>query len=161
MAKQNGITATINCSVTKINVAEQICTLLESHPGGFGLELEEYALILNGEGLFFFQEWINEGEYLENFLITANWWLKVARLVTEEMYAHSASDEADDMYREINGIFAMFGTAWRMFAYVDAVGSDPTGLDMIRRYCLVRQNLCKYVLRQFRDVPADRFRTAL
>ena len=82
-------------------------------------------------------------------------------MVADAIYTKCDSKSAEEFYADIGRVFALFGPAWRAFDFVDAVGSDPTGVEMIRRYCVVREKVFEHVARYLPDADIQRLRAAL
>jgi hypothetical protein len=132
--------------------ADAINALLESHPESFGLSIEQIEEIVQGKCLLFHQMDIDKGNYLDNFLVSFNWWLKIAHvLLSSEVPLEDVNAIWGALANEhlVTDIMSLFSVAHEARYLVEAVGSDPTGLELVKRYWNFRALVCSFVRRCF------------
>lgn len=134
---------------------DAIVALLQSPPAPLSLSREEVEEIAHGKNLMWHLQTIDKGEYLANFLAGLDWWIQVAHALfyQETDYpTQSLRDmEEDKIAEKLTGILTLFPVAFAGRYIVDAVGSDPTGLELMRRNYEFTRYICTLVQRDFHD----------
>ena len=143
-----------------------INALLESNPGGFGFKIEEIEEIVQNKDLRCHLDKIDEGYYLDNFLVSFNWWLKIAHVCIEdesEVPRDETNGAWDALVDEglVTDIMSLFSVAYYARYGVAAIGSDPTGLELVKRYWSFRALVCSFVRRYARDARLDELLTLI
>lgn len=135
--------------------ADSINILLNNPPAGLYFSTDEMEEIACGENLRDHLETIDEGVYLDDFLSSLGWWLKVAQAL-EAAWDYARKSHADSGYRDIDSrlevIMRLYLNSRKGRCLVDVVGSDSTGLELVRRYWELREYIIGLVRRDVPDV---------
>jgi hypothetical protein len=140
-----------------------INSLLANPPASFGFSDEEIEEIVRGEHLVLHLETIDNGHYIQNFLPQVQWCQALANILVQEpesdepVFNQSYSEEEIPIANKLREVLALYGTAWEASFMVEAIGSDPTGLEMVRRFWDLKQYILALVKRDFPDAEFNEF----
>lgn len=138
---------------------DQIISLLNHLPEGIGFSAENFDQIARLENLREHLDKIDEGAYLDNFMSSLDWWLKLAHVVLRmdmDTPTESATDiEETKIESMLKPIMTLYPQAFRARYQIDAVGSDPQGLQMIHRFGELRRYICRLIQRDVQGIDTD------
>lgn len=133
-----------------------IILLLANPPVDFGFSDEQMEQIVRGECLRDHLVTIDKGLYLDNFLPWIQWCQSLGRvLVTipddddDDCNESAESIEEERIAERLAGVMSLYARAWVAPTAVSELGSDPTGLEMIKRFWDLKQYVLTLVRRDF------------
>jgi hypothetical protein len=139
-----------------------INSLLQNPPAEFGFSAQDLEEIVRGEGLRGHLETIDDGFYLDNFPAALGWCLRLGRILTApignaRVFLYHASishsyDKSDEIQARVEVIMQLFVVAHEAVNLIGALSSDPTGLEMVKRYCELRTYILDLIKRDFPGV---------
>ena len=118
--------------------AAAINALIKNPPPALSLSTEEIEEIVRGENLLWHLETIDKGLYLRNMLSGLEWWLDVANQLLdvgrEDLTRSGRESEEIEIGAKIKALVSLYPVAFQAKFAVEAVGSDPTGLELVKRF---------------------------
>jgi len=135
---------------------QAINSLIEVHPEEISFSPSEADAIVKGQDLWAYLMDIDKGTYLDNFLASLGWWVRVVHALldvkgTGGVTRSSINLEEDAIKSRLADIMVLYPTAFKARYLVEAVGSDPTGLELVKRYVELKRYICSLVLKDFPD----------
>jgi len=132
-----------------------IYELLKAPPEELPFSSQAIDEIVEGRNLRDHLGTIDEGRYLDNFLPLVGWWVKVAHPLFEmgvPAPTKSAVEcEENVLESKLEGLFLLYRIAFIGRYNVDCIGSDPTGLELVKRLREFRRYVCTLAQRDFPD----------
>ena len=131
-----------------------INSLLANPPAEFEFSDKQIEQIVRAEWLFSYLQDLDKGTYLENFLAWVGWCGELAGVLValpESNYNNQSVDDQEEwkIAPKLGAVLSLYQQAWLGRHFVEAVGSDPTGLEMIRRFWDLKQYVLALVKRDF------------
>jgi hypothetical protein len=130
-----------------------IYSLLAHPPAEIGFSSEQINEIREAKGLWGYLQMIDEGSYLDNFLLSLGWWVKVTMALLDPTSQPATASvqnlEEENVLSRLEVIMSLYLVAYKARYYVDAIGSDPTGLELVKRFDEFKQYVCRIVQRDF------------
>ena len=139
--------------------ADQINSILNSQPEEIGFSAEDFDQIARVENLREHLDKIDEGTYLDNFMSRIGRLLNLAHVVLRvdmESQTQSARDlEEEKIESMLEPIMTLYPQAFRARYQIEALGSDPVGLELLHRFGELRLYICRLIHRDVQGVDID------
>lgn len=139
-------------------------SLLANPPAEIGFTDEYIEQILRAEYLFCHLQTIDEGGYLDNFLSSLDWWINVANVLLCEPDSgrpnRSSGEEYHNITDKISEILLLYPVAFKARYLAKACGSDPTGLELVKRYAKFTEYIRTLAQRDFPQANWDQIQKA-
>jgi hypothetical protein len=141
-----------------------INAMLANPPAEIGFTVEQIEDIVRGEGLWAYLRKVDDGDYLNNFLSSLGWWLEVANVllcdVSSGVNTKSSAEEYENIPDMISEIMLLYPVAFKARYLVGAIGSDPTGLELVKKYAALTVYIRTLVERDFPEANWSPLRKA-
>jgi hypothetical protein len=144
-----------------------INAMLANPPAEIGFSAEEIEEIVRGENLREHLQVIDEGDYLEKLLAALAWYSGLAHILLympikgEGSLNESSKDTLYmDVALKISEIMRLYDIAFKSRYEIDCLGSDPTGLEIVKQYKEFAKYIRKLAQRDFPEANWDQIQKA-
>ena len=128
--------------------------LLTNRPDDISFTEEEILEIVRGENFRAHLEKVDKGDYLDNFLSSLGWWINVANILLSDSLSGDA-DEYRNIGEKISEIMLLYPVAFEARYLVGVLSSDPTGLELVKRYWELARYIGRLGQRHFPEAHWD------
>jgi hypothetical protein len=135
--------------MVNIDSITEIDALLSQALAMTGFNGNDIQEILDGKNLRQHQSTIDQGAYLDNFLALLGWCNSIAHMVLspnrEVLFQSAANCEHWGIASRLREMFDLYLIAFASRYEIDDFGSDPTELELIRRFYGFKQHIAALV----------------